>query len=119
MIKQLTRQYRAGAREFAWIKKREYQSDLADALELVIGALYGRGCRVGTPFFQQLMILKQTRLEVPVKQASQQLHTYGLFDDNNIDNSVMLEVCCDKKEHTFLLSFFQFKVHFKHRKYIF
>lgn len=49
MIKQLISSYRAGAREFAWIKlKREYRSDLADTLDLVIvGALYGRGRRVG------------------------------------------------------------------------
>jgi DNA ligase-1 len=49
MIKQLTSSYRAGARGFAWIKlKREYRSDLADTLDLVIvGALYGRGRRVG------------------------------------------------------------------------
>ncbi|MFL6461940.1 MAG: ATP-dependent DNA ligase [Nitrososphaeraceae archaeon] len=49
MVKQLTSIYRAGAREFAWVKlKREYRSDLADTLDLVIvGALYGRGRRVG------------------------------------------------------------------------
>lgn len=49
MIKQLTSTYRAGNREFAWVKlKREYRSDLADTLDLVItGALYGRGRRVG------------------------------------------------------------------------
>lgn len=49
MIKQLSSSYRAGAREFAWIKlKREYKSDLADTLDLVIvGALYGRGRRTG------------------------------------------------------------------------
>jgi DNA ligase 1 len=49
MIKQLSSTYRAGAREFAWIKlKREYRSDLVDTLDLVIvGALYGRGRRVG------------------------------------------------------------------------
>lgn len=49
MIKQLTSSYRAGAREFAWIKlKREYRSDLADTLDLaIVGALYGRGRRVG------------------------------------------------------------------------
>ncbi len=49
MIKQLNSIYRAGAREYAWIKlKREYQSELADTLDLVIvGALYGRGRRVG------------------------------------------------------------------------
>lgn len=49
MIKQPTSVYRAGAREFAWTKlKREYRSDLADTLDLVIvGALYGRGRRVG------------------------------------------------------------------------
>jgi DNA ligase-1 len=49
MIKQLTRPYRAGAREYFWVKlKREYRSELADTLDLVIvGALYGRGRRVG------------------------------------------------------------------------
>ena len=49
MIKQLSSPYRAGAREFAWIKlKREYRSDLADTLDLVIvGALHGRGRRTG------------------------------------------------------------------------
>jgi DNA ligase-1 len=49
MIKQLKSTYRAGNREFAWVKlKREYRSELADTLDLVIiGALYGRGRRVG------------------------------------------------------------------------
>jgi DNA ligase-1 len=49
MIKQLSSTYRAGAREFAWLKlKREYRSDLADTLDLVIvGALHGRGRRAG------------------------------------------------------------------------
>jgi DNA ligase-1 len=49
MIKQLTSTYRAGSRASAWLKlKREYRSDIADTLDLVItGALYGRGRRVG------------------------------------------------------------------------
>ncbi|MFQ5940889.1 MAG: ATP-dependent DNA ligase [Nitrososphaerales archaeon] len=49
MIKHLKSNYRAGAREFAWIKlKREYRSEIADSLDLVIiGAFYGRGRRVG------------------------------------------------------------------------
>jgi DNA ligase 1 len=49
MIKHPDSTYRAGAREYAWVKlKREYQSELADTLDLVIvGALYGRGRRVG------------------------------------------------------------------------
>lgn len=49
MIKQLSSVYRAGAREYSWIKlKREYRSDLADTLDLVIvGALFGRGRRTG------------------------------------------------------------------------
>src|SRR5919197_4352110 len=49
MLKHLNSVYRAGAREYAWIKlKREYQSELADTLDLVlVGALYGRGRRVG------------------------------------------------------------------------
>jgi DNA ligase-1 len=41
--------YRAGAREFAWIKlKREYSSELTDTIDLVIiGAFHGRGRRAG------------------------------------------------------------------------
>ncbi|MEM0446028.1 MAG: ATP-dependent DNA ligase [Candidatus Nitrosocaldus sp.] len=49
MIKDLKSPYRAGARGYAWIKlKREYRSELADTLDLVIvGAFHGRGRRVG------------------------------------------------------------------------
>ena len=49
MIKDLKSEYRAGAREYAWVKlKREYRSDLADTLDLVVvGALHGRGRRAG------------------------------------------------------------------------
>lgn len=49
MLKHLESNYRAGAREFAWVKlKREYRSELADTLDLVIvGAFHGRGRRVG------------------------------------------------------------------------
>jgi ATP-dependent DNA ligase len=49
MLKNPKSAYRAGSREYLWIKvKREYRSDLADSLDLVIvGALYGRGRRVG------------------------------------------------------------------------
>jgi DNA ligase 1 len=49
MLKHLESVYRAGSREYLWIKvKREYRSELADTLDLVIvGALYGRGRRVG------------------------------------------------------------------------
>ncbi|NWG37112.1 ATP-dependent DNA ligase [Nitrososphaera sp.] len=41
--------YRAGSREYLWVKlKREYRSELADTLDLVVvGALHGRGRRVG------------------------------------------------------------------------
>ncbi len=49
VVKDLGSEYRAGAREFAWIKlKREYKSELTDTLDLVIvGAFYGRGRRSG------------------------------------------------------------------------
>ncbi len=49
MLKHLKSVYRAGSREYLWMKvKREYRSELADTLDLVIvGALYGRGRRVG------------------------------------------------------------------------
>jgi DNA ligase-1 len=41
--------YRAGAREFSWIKlKREYRSELTDTIDLVvIGAFHGKGRRAG------------------------------------------------------------------------
>jgi DNA ligase 1 len=41
--------YRAGARGWLWIKlKRDYRTELSDTLDLVVvGALYGRGRRVG------------------------------------------------------------------------
>jgi len=49
MLKHRESVYRAGSREYLWIKvKREYRNELADTLDLVIvGALYGRGRRVG------------------------------------------------------------------------
>jgi DNA ligase 1 len=49
VAKNLDSPYRAGAREFAWIKlKREYSSELTDTIDLVIvGAFHGRGRRVG------------------------------------------------------------------------
>ncbi|MGI0012819.1 MAG: ATP-dependent DNA ligase, partial [Nitrososphaera sp.] len=49
MIKHLSSTYKAGAREYSWVKlKREYRTDLADTLDLVIvGALHGRGRRTG------------------------------------------------------------------------
>ncbi len=49
LIKDLNSAYRAGSREFSWIKwKREYQSELTDTIDLVIvGAFYGRGRRAG------------------------------------------------------------------------
>ncbi|HEY6949155.1 MAG TPA: ATP-dependent DNA ligase, partial [Nitrososphaeraceae archaeon] len=49
VMKNLNSPYRAGAREFAWIKiKREYRSELVDSLDLVVvGGSHGRGRRVG------------------------------------------------------------------------
>ena len=49
VVKDPNSTYRAGAREFSWIKlKREYRSELADTLDLVIiGAFYGKGKRAG------------------------------------------------------------------------
>lgn len=49
VAKDLRSSYRAGAREFAWIKlKREYKSELQDTIDLVIvGAFYGKGKRAG------------------------------------------------------------------------
>ena len=50
VVKDPASTYRAGAREFAWIKlKREYRSELTDTIDLVvIGAFHGKGRRVGT-----------------------------------------------------------------------
>jgi DNA ligase-1 len=49
VIKDPESTYRAGAREFAWIKlKREYRSELTDTIDLpIIGAFHGKGRRVG------------------------------------------------------------------------
>jgi len=49
MIKDRESTYRAGAREFAWIKlKREYRSVLPDTIDLaIIGAFQGKGRRTG------------------------------------------------------------------------
>jgi DNA ligase-1 len=49
VVKDPASKYRAGAREFAWIKlKREYKSELTDTIDLpVVGAFHGKGRRVG------------------------------------------------------------------------
>lgn len=49
MLKDPNSRYRAGAREWAWIKlKKEYSGTISDSVDLVIlGALYGKGRRVG------------------------------------------------------------------------
>ena len=49
MLKQLDSKYRAGAREFLWMKlKKEYGTTLVDSFDLtVIGALLGKGKRTG------------------------------------------------------------------------
>ncbi len=49
MLKNPNSIYRAGAREWAWIKlKKEYSGTITDSVDLVIlGALYGKGRRVG------------------------------------------------------------------------
>jgi DNA ligase 1 len=49
MLKNSESPYRAGAREWAWIKlKKEYSNKLLDTLDLtIVGAAYGKGRRVG------------------------------------------------------------------------
>jgi len=49
VLKDLKAPYRAGAREWSWIKlKREYKVEVADTIDLVIvGAFHGRGKRAG------------------------------------------------------------------------
>jgi len=49
VVKDLNAPYRAGAREWSWIKlKREYKAEVVDTLDLVIvGAFWGRGRRAG------------------------------------------------------------------------
>lgn len=49
MIKNPNSQYRAGAREWAWIKlKKEYEGEFTDSLDLtIVGALHGKGRRAG------------------------------------------------------------------------
>ncbi|MDG7047247.1 MAG: ATP-dependent DNA ligase, partial [Nitrososphaerota archaeon] len=49
MVKDIKSVYRAGAREFSWIKiKREYKNELNDTMDLVVvGAFHGMGRRAG------------------------------------------------------------------------
>ena len=49
VIKDRNSAYRAGAREFLWVKlKREYRSELTDSVDLVVvGGFHGRGRRAG------------------------------------------------------------------------
>jgi len=49
MLKQIDSRYRAGAREYLWMKlKKEYDNALGDSFDLtVIGALLGKGKRTG------------------------------------------------------------------------
>jgi DNA ligase-1 len=49
VLKDLKAPYRAGAREWSWIKlKREYKAEVADTFDLVIvGGFHGRGKRAG------------------------------------------------------------------------
>jgi len=63
VVKDPASNYRAGAREFAWIKlKREYRSELTDTIDLVvIGAFHGRGRRAGTYGTYLLATLDQKR----------------------------------------------------------
>ena len=50
MLKDMNSTYRAGAREWSWVKlKRSYQSKMSDPIDVVIvGAYMGRGRRSGT-----------------------------------------------------------------------
>jgi len=50
MLKDTNSPYRAGAREFSWIKlKREYRGELMDSLDLtIVGGFHGQGRRAGT-----------------------------------------------------------------------
>jgi DNA ligase-1 len=56
MLKQLNSRYRAGAREFLWMKlKKEYDNALGDSFDLtVVGALLGKGKRTG--FYGALLL---------------------------------------------------------------
>ena len=49
VAKKLSSKYRAGAREYSWIKlKRDYKNSIEDSFDLVIiGAFYGKGKRAG------------------------------------------------------------------------
>jgi DNA ligase-1 len=49
VAKDLNSSYRAGGREFAWIKlKKEYQIEIQDSLDLtIVGAFHGKGRRTG------------------------------------------------------------------------
>tara|TARA_B100000315_G_C14432965_1_gene521011 strand:+ start:71 stop:850 length:780 start_codon:yes stop_codon:yes gene_type:complete len=108
VAKDLKSVYRAGAREFAWIKlKRGYNGELTDSLDLVIiGAFYGRGrrrgkygafllasydsknddfktvCKVGTGFSDENLD-KFFKILVPIKVPHK---------PNNVDSKIVADV---------------------------
>ncbi len=89
VVKDLRSVYRAGAREFAWIKlKREYKSELSDTLDLVIvGAFYGRGRRRGR---YGAFLLAAYDKEKDIFETTSKIGSG--FSDEDLDNFVkMLE----------------------------
>ena len=80
MLKHLSSTYRAGARGYAWVKlKREYRTELADTLDLVIvGALHGRGRRAGK---YGALLLAPTTLDKDIFRSVSKVGT-GFTDEH-------------------------------------
>ena len=96
MLKQLDGHYRAGAREFLWMKlKQEYDKKVNDALDLtVVGALHGKGKRTG---YYGALLLAAYDKDTDVYHSTCKVGTG--FSDNNLENIFnKLKKCILKKK---------------------
>ncbi|MGD1838393.1 MAG: ATP-dependent DNA ligase [Nitrososphaeraceae archaeon] len=83
MLKQLDGTYRAGAREFLWMKlKQEYDKKVNDTLDLtIVGALFGKGKRTG---YYGALLLAAYDNETNMYHSTCKVGTG--FSDSNLEN---------------------------------
>ena len=83
MLKQLDGHYRAGAREFLWMKlKQEYDKKVNDTLDLtIVGALHGKGKRTG---YYGALLLAAYDNDTDIYHSTCKVGTG--FSDNNLEN---------------------------------
>ena len=96
MLKQLDGHYRAGAREFLWMKlKQEYDKKVNDTLDLtIVGALHGKGKRTG---YYGALLLAAYDSDTGEYHSTCKVGTG--FSDNNLENIFnKLKKCISKKK---------------------